>query len=62
MLISIYKGNRVDLNKRLIITSLVAGAVPRHASRDIWSVFVEHADADWCRCLGRYTGAALFRI
>lgn len=40
----------------------VAGAVHRRASHDVWSVFVEHADADWHGCWSCSTGAALFRV
>lgn len=44
------------------VPSVVAGAAQRRASCDVWSVFVEHANANWCRCWSGSTGAVLFGL
>lgn len=46
----------------IVINSLVAGAAHHHASCGVWSVFVEHAYANWCRCWSGSMGAVLFRF
>lgn len=41
-------GSAILMNVKLniVVESLVAGAAHRHASSDVWSVFVEHAYAN----------------
>lgn len=46
----------------VVVKSLVSGAAHRQASCDVWSVFVEHAYANWCRCWSSSMGAVLFRL
>lgn len=46
----------------VVVMSLIAAAAHRHAMCDVWSLFVEHVYANWCRCESSSMGAVLFRL
>lgn len=65
VVVSFSAGSAISMNIKsdiVVVKSLVAAAAHRRASRDVWSVFVEYAYANWCRCWSGSTGAVLFRL
>lgn len=52
----------MNIKWKIVVKSVFASAAHRQASCDVWSVFVEHAYANWCRCWSSSMGAVLFRF